>query len=108
MAQESRACSACAGSTDFFESSCDELSEYIGSNDFRQADGEGDPTVRRRSMQKPPGQRAAVKSGHYCPQPGRGRKMNRKAWLGLPLAFVLGCHHNLMPDHDSDCKSCGL
>lgn len=35
--------------------------------------------------------------------------MNRKAWLGLPLAFVLGCHQNLLPDH-GDCNSggCGL
>jgi hypothetical protein len=33
--------------------------------------------------------------------------MNRKAWLGLPLAFVLGCHHNLV-DHGSGCTSCGI
>jgi hypothetical protein len=35
--------------------------------------------------------------------------MKRKAWLGVPLAFLLGCHHNLLPDHSgSDCKSCAL
>jgi hypothetical protein len=27
--------------------------------------------------------------------------------MGLPLAFVLGCHHNLLPGH-GDCKSCSI
>jgi hypothetical protein len=35
--------------------------------------------------------------------------MNRKAWLGVPLALVLGCHHNLMPGHgDAGCSTCSL
>jgi hypothetical protein len=33
--------------------------------------------------------------------------MNRKVWMGLPLAFVLGCHHNLIPDHGHSKHGCG-
>ena len=34
--------------------------------------------------------------------------MKRMTWMGLPLAFVLGCHHNLVPDSHgvAPCSSC--
>jgi len=33
--------------------------------------------------------------------------MKRLTWLGVPLAFALGCHHNIIPEHAAEsCKPC--